>query len=229
MRLTRCAGQGRPGTLFLLLLVTGALLIGMHLGRRVAEQGNAAAEPAGANVAALQRALKDARAELEMNTTRHEVDRQSLEMVRAELASQKQEIAALEEDLRFYRGLMAPEAASAQISLESPDIRRGVAPGQYTYRIMVLQRARKHELARGSIEVAIAGMGSDGPVSYPLQELSDTVTDASLELGFRYFQAVEGAMALPEGFTPLAVEVAVSMQKPDKLDFTERYPWPLEE
>lgn len=223
----RIAGQGRPGTVFLLLLVAGALLIGMHLGRRVAEQeiGTEPVEIPGAT--ALEQSLREARAELEMSTTRHEVDRQTLQIVRAELAAQKNEIAALEEDLRFYRGLMAPESTSAVISLVPPEITYGTSPGLYGYRIVVLQRARKHGWATGTIEIGVAGTGSEGPVSYALVDLSETVTDNELELGFRYFQAIEGELTLPEGFQPQAIEIIATLQKPAKQELKERYPWPF--
>lgn len=225
----RTEGQGRPGSFFLLLLVVGALLIGMHLGRRVAEQDASAVVAEPPEIAALEKSLKEARAELDMSTTRHEVDRQALQMVRAELATQKDEIAALEEDLRFYRGLMAPESTTAVISLVAPEISFNATPGAFGYRFVVLQRARKHEWAKGMFEAAIAGTGIDGPVSYPLGELSDSVEEESVELGFRYFQAIEGVLALPEGFQPLAIDVTARIQKPQKLELEERYPWPFEE
>lgn len=230
MATSRVAGQSRSGTLFLLLLVTGALLIGMHLGRRVAEQdAEIPAVAARPGAGALEATLREVRAELQMSMTRHEVDRQTLQMVRAEIAAQKEEIAALEEDLRFYRGLMAPESTSAVISLVPPEISRGGAAGQYGYRIVVLQRARKHAWAKGHIEIAVVGSGADGPVSYALAELSEAVPGPNVELGFRYFQVIEGDLALPEGFQPLAIEVAASLLQPEQLELRERYPWPSQE
>ncbi|NND69093.1 MAG: hypothetical protein HKN19_15995 [Halioglobus sp.] len=225
--MSRDSGQGRPGTLYLLLFVVGAVLIGMYLGRHMVEQDVRTATAAGPDVTALEQSLRKARAELEVSTTRHDVDRQALQMVRAELAAQKNEIAALEEDLRFYRGLMAPETTDALISLVPPEITYGATPGEYSYRIVVLQRARKHEWASGSVAIAVSGTGIDGPVSYALAELSEGVTENDLELGFRYFQAVEGELSLPQGFQPLAIEIAATVQKPRKLQLKERYPWPF--
>lgn len=223
--MSRVTGQGRPGTLFLLLIVVGAVLIGMYLGRRLAVQESLAQPAAVVDVPALRQSLREARAELEMSTTRREVDRQALQMVHAELAAQKNEIAALEEDLRFYRGLMAPESTSAVISLVPPELSLGSAPGRYSYRIVVLQRARNHGWATGSMKIAVAGTGIDGPVSYALADLSETVAETDLELGFRYFQAIEGDLDLPEGFQPQAIEVTATLQKPQKLELKERFPW----
>ena len=39
-------------------------------------------------------------------------------------------------------------------------------------------------------------------VNYPLVGLSDELTDELLVLSFRYFQAIQGYMTLPEGFRP---------------------------
>ena len=58
--------------------------------------------------AALMRLIELER-ELEVSRTRREVDRAALEMVRKEIAAEQEQTLALEESLRFYQGLMAPE------------------------------------------------------------------------------------------------------------------------
>ena len=67
----------------------------------------------------LQRRLQDLQAELDVVQTRHAVDREALQLVRGEIAEQKEQIASLEEGLRFYRGLMSPEDIAQGLTLRS--------------------------------------------------------------------------------------------------------------
>ena len=105
----------------------------------------------------------------------------------------------------------------------------GDQPGQYFYRIVVQQEARTHEQLKGTLSVVVRGEKAGKPVEYPLQELSDDFRAGGSALQFRYFQSVEGLLALPEGFEPDSVRVQVRTLKPDEYNIGEDYPWQLEE
>jgi hypothetical protein len=66
-------------------------------------------------------------------------------------------------------------------------------------------------------------------VTYPLSELSDDVEEQEVPLRFRYFQAIEGEMVLPEGFQPEGLRIVARSQAPRKAEVTERFPWELKE
>jgi len=59
--------------------------------------------------------------------------------------------------------------------------------------------------------------------------LSEDFPDGSAALQFRYFQAVEGELVLPEGFKPSEILLSVSIDKPRKTEVSEVYPWELQE
>ena len=107
--------QRRKRVFILTLALAGALVLalGFYLGQRAAFSGMGIDPDA---YRAMQLELPVAReqqkalaGELEVQRTRHEMDRRALEMVRQELAAQKERIAELGEGLRFYTSLMAPE------------------------------------------------------------------------------------------------------------------------
>ena len=79
--------------------------------------------------------LAEVQAELDMARTRSEVDEASLEMVRAEIAAQKEQLAVLEEELQFYRSLMSPEELAQGLSLRDMELVALEQPGEalYTY------------------------------------------------------------------------------------------------
>ena len=215
------------------LILALTLLLGFYLGQRSARD---AMELDPESYRSMQLALPAAQQELaalqgEMETqfTRHEVDRRALEMVRRDMADQKQRIADLEENLRFYKGLMAPEEVARGLSLRAIELVAQQEPRRYAYRIVVQQEARKHELLKGKLAVEVVGVLAGQEVNYPLVGLSDELTEELLVLSFRYFQAIQGYMTLPEGFVPTDVRVVASVSSPQKIEAREQYPWHLQE
>lgn len=88
----------------LVLLLALALEGGFYLGQRSAYHGLGAKPKAysemQAELVALQNRLRSRDAEMAIQATRNEVDRHALELVRRELAEQKEEIAGLVSTLR---------------------------------------------------------------------------------------------------------------------------------
>ena len=215
------------------LLVAAALSAGYYLGQYAAYQGMGAKPKSyramQAQLLELRGALVERDTQLEIQGTRHEVDRHALELVRRDMAAQQEQISALEEGLAFYRSLISPEELGAGLGLRKLELLAGNAPGTYLFRIVVQQEARKHELLEGRLQVTLAGQLGGEQVEYPLGQLSDEVEGDSLPLKFRYFQAVEGTITLPEGFEPELVTVVAGTSEPHKLEVSKQYSWQLDE
>jgi hypothetical protein len=215
------------------LVLALVLEAGFYLGQHAAYSGMGAKpknyKAMQAQLVAVQNALKSRDAELAIQRTRHDVDRQALEMVRKEMAGQKEEISGLEEGLAFYRSLISPLEISPGVSLRGLELMAGDQPRQYFYRIVVQQEARTHEQLRGSLSVVIAGERGGRPVEYSLAELSEDFKGGGAVLQFRYFQSVDGQLVLPEGFDPASIRVEARTQKPHEFAIKEEYPWQLEE
>ena len=163
--------------------------------------------------------------ELDMQKTRNEVDRGALELVRSDIASQKQEIAELEEGLQFYRSLMAPGEIAQGLSLRAIELVPREAPGVFAYRI----EARKHATVKGELYIEVFGRLDQESVSYPLSTLSDDLDSNVVPLRFKYFQSIEGEMLLPDGFEPVSVNVVASATAPRKTEVREQFPWQVKE
>jgi len=222
-----------------LLVLVGALLailflsLGFWLGQRAAYSGMGI-DPE--SYRQLQEQLPAAREEalmltqeLEVQGTRYEVDKRALELVRGDIAAQKEQISSLEEGLRFYRSLMAPGEIAHGLSLREIELVSRSEAGLYAFRIVAQQEARKHEMLRGELYAEVYGKRDGERINYPLAELSDDLQDNIVPLRFRYFQAIEGELTLPEGFTPEGVNVVASAKSPRKVEFTEQYSWQVQE
>lgn len=182
-------------------------------------------DPAGAASAEIDR-LKKA---LAVESKRLELNERALELVRSEIASGSQERAALQEQLRFYRALMAPGSVKQGVSIRPPQLVADEPGGEVAFRILVQQKASKHQMVKGSLSVRVVGTLAGQEVSYPLSELTDHLMEPEVELQFRYFQALEGEIVVPPEFTPSAIAVSAKITKPRKLTLEESFPWKLQE
>ncbi|QFU74517.1 hypothetical protein EY643_01950 [Halioglobus maricola] len=214
------------------LLVGVVLLAGFYLGQRAAYSGMgldpALYQALKKEVPALQGELAQVQGELDVQAARHEMDQQALELVRQELAAQKEHIATLEEGLRFYKSLMAPGEIAQGLSLRSPELVAMEKERQYTFRIVAQQEARKHSLLKGHLSVELDGLLEGEDVSYPLSELSADVDAGKIALRFRYFQSIEGQLTLPEGFEPSQLRLVATATSPRKAEVREAFPWQVQ-
>jgi hypothetical protein len=167
--------------------------------------------------------------ELDISGTRNEIDRVALEMVRQELAAQKKQILKLEESLRFYRSLMAPDDIARGLTLRPIELMATESDNRFAYRIVAQQEARKHGLLKGTLSVKVTGTVDGEPLSIPLAELSEAVENENIALRFRYFQAIEGELVLPNNFKPEAVSIVARATSPKKVEISDEFPWSVQE
>ncbi|QIB66012.1 DUF6776 family protein [Kineobactrum salinum] len=200
-------------------LVAALMLgLGFFLGRAAAFSG-AGVDPVQyrqqtTELAGAREQLAARERELAMLDTRHQVDRASLELVRRELAAQKEQIAGLEEGVRFYRSLMAPGEIAQGFSLRALELVARDEPRRFGFRIVAQQEARKHTPMSGELYAEVHGQLDGESHSFPLALLSDDLEDAVQPLRFRYFQSIEGELVLPAGFEPQFVSVAATISSP---------------
>ncbi len=221
-------------SILVMTLVGSALLAsGFWLGRKAA-YSEMELDPA--QYREMQRQLPEERAradllarELDIERTRREVDRRSLEMVRSDIASQKEELAALEEGLAFDRSLMAPVEIAEGLSLRDIELIARAESGRYAFRIVAQQEALKHQVLEGELRAEVIGMQGGQRATYALAELSADLEEDAVPLRFRYFQSIEGEMILPEGFVPLELTLVARASKPRKSEVRQVFPWVMQE
>lgn len=223
----------RQRLLLVVLVLLGLLVGAFYLGERAAYSGMGLNpelyRAMKAQIPGLQQRVTELEAELEVQSTQNQMGQQALEMVRREIADQKEQIASLEEGLQFYRSLMAPVEIAQGLSLRPLELVALDEPGQYSYRIVAQQEARKHSQLKGELSAEVVGVLNDQQVSYSLAELSDDLDGPVIALRFRYFQSIAGALSLPEGFEPRSVSLVATATTPRKMEVREEYPWEVKE
>jgi hypothetical protein len=215
--------------LLLLVLLVAAFLLGERAamsGLRLNPELYAAMK---VEVPRLQQRVAELEAQLDVGQTQAQMDKRALEMVRREIALQKEEISGLSEGLGFYRSLMAPGDIAQGLSLRPLELVPLKDEGRFSFRIVAQQEALKHALLKVDLFAEVVGVLDGEGVSYPLSELSDDLETNPIPLRFRYFQSVEGALTLPEGFQPGTVRLVAKVTSPRETDVREEFPWQLKE
>ncbi|MFK7976763.1 MAG: DUF6776 family protein [Halioglobus sp.] len=221
------------GVGLLLLAIVGAYKAGYNAAGQAHSEGEGAAAD---DTTALVDSVSDVPSEidtlrnaLEVERKQHELDERALELVRSEIAAGSADRAALQEQLRFYRALMAPASVKQGVSIRPPQLVLNKASGNVAFSVIVQQKATKHQRVKGELTVQVKGMFAGQEVFYPVSELTDHLSEEEVELQFRYFQALEGELALPENFEPLGLKVTAQITKPKKVLLDETFPWKLQE
>ena len=216
------------------LVVTGLLLAaGFYLGQRAAYSGmgidpevyremeRAAPEAAGQ--------LQKLEEKLDISGTRNEVDRASLELVRKDIAGQKEQILRLEESLTFYQTLMSPGDIAKGLALRPIEVVATNSERRFAFRIVARQESRKHSVLKGTLSVKVQGVADQKEISLSLSVLSEEVESENIALRFRYFQTVEGELELPAGFEPQTIVIVARSVSPTKAEIVEQFPWSIQE
>ena len=167
--------------------------------------------------------------EFEVQRIQHQLDSSALELVRKEITSQKDQIAKLEEGLRFYKGLMAPEEIAQGLSLRPLELMASEKSRHFVFRLIAQQEALKHPTLKGSLSIELFGRRGGEEASYSLADLSEDIEGNTITLRFRYFQSIEGELVLPDGFDPEGFRVIARASSPRKVELREQFPWEVQE
>ena len=154
-----------------------------------------------------------------------EVDRLANEEVRQEVIALKKQLAKLEEDNSFYRGLMEPNKKNRGLIIGEVEISATDRPRAYRYKIMLKQLATNHQVLTGALKVTVVGREQGTAMSYNLGQISDKEKKDSVKLRFKYFQAVEGEMLLPEGFDADTIDIVASSIGKNAVTVTKQLSW----
>ena len=175
-----------------------------------------------------KKAFEHTRQELADEKLGGEVDLLSNEEVRQSVEALQSEIAELNEEIRFYKGLMVPGSEANGLRIEQFDISVSDVPGRFSFSLHLTQVVEKHEYVRGMVEVSVAGKLNGNLKSYQLKELNADHA-SQIKFRFRYFQKIEGEVEFPEGFVPeqLVVMVLPSDQNVESLE--QAFEWRLRE
>ena len=162
-------------------------------------------------------------AELEMA---RRLDRDAYGAVERTLGDLQSQLARQGDDLAFYRSIVSPADGIQGLRIQRLEVRPGAKPHEFVFVLTLVQAMRHESIVSGLAEVTIAGMQGDVPARHTLGELLGRPR-AQLPFSFRYFQTLEQAVTLPEGFDPYETDVRLQSSKM-RGPVQEAFPWKVE-
>jgi hypothetical protein len=168
--------------------------------------------------------------ELTQLRTNADVDRQTIEEMRQTVMTQKAQMAAYDRDLRVYKELLTsgarlnPLGVSFGVFTVFPTAEKN----RFSYKLVVQKLSTKDTDFLGTLEFKVVGEQAGKAKHFFLHEISEQVTSTNIPLNFKYFQALEGNMTLPEDFIPKTLELVVYTGDQKSSATTEtQLAWPI--
>jgi len=160
-----------------------------------------------ADHAQLEKEAAELRAVANASEARLKIEQSAQVQLAAQIKQLGDENSRLKEDLAFFDGLNPADRREERVTIHRFMVEKGNTPGQYRYRLLVVQGGRRDHDFQGSIQlmaelqgqgrndmIPVTDPGSSGPVK---------------RLNFRFFQRQEGSFQVPPGSVLRRVQVKV--------------------
>jgi hypothetical protein len=162
------------------------------------------------------------RTQLAASDVARRIDREGYRQVEKSLGDMQSQIARLNQDLSFYRGLVQPDS-SVHVKVQQMQI-VPETPTQFRLKFVLMQTGKPDNNVAGAIAVAIDGLQGGKPRNLSLYEVSPA-RHAGLAYSFRYFQDYDEAVQLPQGFEPTRIDIELHSGKDIKNGFRQAFVW----
>ncbi len=154
-----------------------------------------------AQLGALQRQRRQLSEELAYVKQSVIVEQEACFALRDELKQQLSEVGELNEQLAFYRGIVAPEQNLAGVRVHKAEI-MPLYGRDYQFRVTLLQPVRQSSDAKGMLKLRLEGLKNETLLILPLNEIAlGEKPPAFYE--FRYYVEIFGQFRLPADYRPL--------------------------
>ena len=153
-----------------------------------------------------------------------QVDHRATEEVRLSIEKLQNNIAGLEEEIRFYKGVMLPNVEDQGLRIERLAVSPANDPSKLRFRLVLTQVVEKHQFIQGTVEVSLVGTQDAMEKSLKLDEISDIKTNV-IRFRFRYFQNIDGEITLPDAFVPREFVVSAKSSGRNPRQLNRKFEW----
>jgi hypothetical protein len=153
------------------------------------------------------------------------VDAQALKRARKTIVELETRNSELKSDLTFYKNIMAPSETSKGLQVDNFVLSRRHQAGTYGFKLVLTQVGNNKNYISGQVAVNVIGLRDDEKEVIALRDLSADIDNLGVKLRFRYFQDVEGTLTIPEGFTPLEVQVVAQAKGKQSSQAERTFDW----
>jgi len=169
--------------------------------------------------------IEDLRRQQAILETSREIDRETYDQVEADLDQLQAKMQAQEEELAFYRGIVSPGDGVAGLRIQNLEILPEDSEQHHLLRLILVQAIVHNQRVSGTVKVRLSGTLDAELAEFGLEQLIADGEPHEIAYAFRYFQSLEQALVLPEGFEPATVEVEIWPREPRGEPITRRFQW----
>ena len=135
-----------------------------------------------------------------------QISRSANTELQASLAEREEEVSGLRADVAFYERLVGATGQRRGLSVHEA-VFEPETGGTWRYTITVTQNLNRGAISKGEARFAVEGVSGGRLQTVPWTELLQKPDAPGQPFSFRYFQQLEGSIALPADFTPQRVRV----------------------
>ena len=203
-------------------LLYGAFEVGRYdAGFRVVDSVRGALS-ASARIRELESANSRQREQLAAADVARRVDREGYKQVERSLGDMQSQIARLNQDLSFYRGLVQPDSL-VHVKVQQMQI-VPEAGGQYRLKFVLTQTGKPDNVVSGNAAIMLDGLQRGKPLTVNLAQISAS-RHGTLAYSFRYFQDYDEPVQLPPGFEPTRIGIEIHSGRDAIHGFQQAFVW----
>jgi hypothetical protein len=192
-------------------ILYGAFEIGRYdAGFRVVDSVRGALT-ANSRIRALQTENEKLHAQLEAAEVSRRADNEGYALVQRSLGDMQSQIARLNQDLSFYRGLVQPDSL-IHVKVQQMQIVPQATAGQFQLKFVLMQTGKPDKEVNGNAVITLEGLQQRKPMKLSFAQASPTHR-VSLTYSFKYFEEYTEPITLPAGFEPTRVGVEIHSSK----------------
>ena len=157
------------------------------------------------------------------------VENEATRALKEDIRVLKDQVAALTEEVTFYKSLMAPSSLARGLQIADFELTAMEEEGRYTFHLLLTQVETRRDWVQGEATLEVEGRmpgtsGSDSVTGNGQRVLSLTEIGQDdsypLKFRFRYFQDLTGVISLPPGFEPERIVVRAGKRNTQALSRT---------
>ena len=171
------------------------------------------------SVTKLQAETQRLRAIADASESKLKIEQSAQVQLVAQVKNLEDQNTRLKEDLAFFENLTP---ATDRLSIHRLKVEADALPGEYRYRLLVLQGGKRDREFQGSLQlvVSVQENGRNGMIVLPDQA---SAGGSGYRLQFKYFQRMEGTFKVPPHAKVLSVQARVMEPGSDQARATQSF------
>jgi len=151
-----------------------------------------------------------------------QIKRQAYDEIAQTLASTSNEVANLKENIRFYESIIEGDDNKQGLLIKSISLHAESADNQYRYKVIIVNSDYGKNKSKGTLTIELEGLQD---AELKIIKIPPADNDDMTALLFKYFQRVDGILAIPDGFIPQRLRVTARLSGKKGVKIEKWYNW----